>query len=160
MGNSRCPQRRPCTGRTVMALLAAIPSAALLLLSLTRPLAGDTGRFIDPLLSAVCHRIPASCPSTPWGPSGLCSRCTGFWLGLASGTVLMYYHFHGLPFWTGFPALAPMLADGFLQLHTPYRSSNPARAFTGLAAGLGVSVLLLGRFRFKGQQGGQQRKGA
>jgi uncharacterized membrane protein len=59
----------------------------------------------------------------------------------------MYRPVFRLPYWTGLPALAPFIADGLLQLHTSYESSNPVRVLTGLAAGLGAAVVFFGAHR-------------
>jgi uncharacterized membrane protein len=105
---------------------------------------GSSENFIDPLLSATCHRMPSRCLSLPWGMSGLCSRCSAFWFGLMAGTLILYKPLIRILFWAGFFFLVPLIADGLLQYHSTYVSSNPARIATGLAAGFGVSVLILG----------------
>lgn len=130
-------------GRLVLALLLGVPSLLLFTLSVLRPL--FTIEVAEPLLSALCHRRPDRCLPLPWGTTALCSRCTAFWLGLASGTAVIVSGRFRPPFWTGLPLLAPLLADGMLQLHTSYESGNLLRTATGLAAGLGISIVVLGR---------------
>lgn len=39
--------------------------------------------------------------------------------------------------------LIPLVADGFIQLLTPYESTNPRRFVTGLAFGYGFLALFL-----------------
>ena len=119
------------------------------LFSIARPAMGTSGNFIDPVLSATCHRIPSRSLMLPWGISGLCARCTAFWLGLLTGTLVLYKPVIRIPFWSGFPALLPLVADGMLQYHSSYESTNFLRLITGLAAGFGISVILLGRIRMK-----------
>ena len=130
-----------------MALLLGLPSLLLFMLSVLRPLMDGAGNPADTLLSALCHRLPSRSISLPWGHSGLCARCTAFWLGLGTGVVAMYRPVLRLPFWIGLPLLVPFLADGLFQLHTSYLSSNPVRVLTGLAAGLGAAVVFLGIHR-------------
>ena len=132
-------------GRLILAILLGVPAGLMFLFSIARPVMGDSGDFIDPVLSATCHRLTSSCLTLPWGISGLCARCTAFWLGLAAGVVLMYSHIRKIPFWTGFPLLLPLIADGLLQFHSSYESCNFVRLVTGLAAGSGISVIILGR---------------
>ncbi len=137
-------------GRLVLALVLGLPSLLLFLMSVVRPVLGDAGNFADPVLTSLCHRMPSRCIHLPWGPSGLCARCTAFWLGLCLGTAAMYRPRFSLPFWTGLPALLPFIADGLVQLCTTYQSSNPIRMFTGLAAGLGAAVVFFGKHSVPG----------
>ncbi|OPL20000.1 MAG: hypothetical protein AVO35_00650 [Candidatus Aegiribacteria sp. MLS_C] len=130
-------------GRLILALLLGVPSLLLFLLSVFRPVLPLEGT--DPLLSALCHRQPDRCLSLPWGSSALCSRCTAFWLGLAAGSAVTYSGRFRPVFWTGLTLMLPLIADGLLQLHTYYESSNPLRVVTGLAAGLGISIVILGK---------------
>ena len=132
-------------GRLVLAILLGVPAGLLFLFSIVRPVMGNSGNFIDPILSATCHRMPSRCVNLPWGTSGLCARCTAFWLGLAAGIFLTYSSICKIPFWTGFPLLLPLIADGLLQFHSSYESSNFVRLVTGLVAGFGISVIILGR---------------
>lgn len=132
-------------GRLILAILLGVPAGLMFLFSIARPVMGDSGDFIDPVLSATCHRLPSRCLTLPWGTSGLCARCTAFWLGLAVGIGLMYSHISKIPFWTGFPLLLPLIIDGLLQYHSSYESSNFVRSITGLAAGSGISVVILGK---------------
>ena len=136
-------------GRLIIALILGVPACLMFLFSIARPVMGSSGSFIDPVLSATCHRMPSRCLILPWGVSGLCARCTFFWLGLAAGIILMYSSVFELPFWTGFPALLPLVADGLLQYHSLYESTNLIRAVTGLAAGFGISVIILGKGHLK-----------
>lgn len=45
--------------------------------------------------------------------------------------------------WLMLGMLLPMLADGFLQLLTPYESTNPRRLITGILFGYGLTGLYL-----------------
>jgi len=128
-------------------LAVALTSVSLLLFafSVAGPVAGD-GRYIaEPLLSSLCHRMPDRSLELPWGTTGLCARCTAFWLGLGAGSMFFCRYGSRIPFWTGAVALLPLLADGTLQLHTEYQSSNAVRVVTGLAAGLGVALVFFGK---------------
>ena len=134
-------------GRLVLAILLGVPAGLMFLFSIGRPVMGSSENAIDPVLSASCHRMPSRCIALPWGVSGLCARCTALWLGLAAGILLMYRPMIRIPFWTGFPLLLPLIADGLLQYHSVYESSNLIRSVTGLAAGFGIAVIILGRMR-------------
>lgn len=137
-------------GRLILAILLGVPAGLMFLFSIARPvMMGSSGDLIDPVLSATCHRMPSRCINLPWGISGLCARCSAFWLGLAAGVVLMYSHLRKIPFWAGFPLLLPLIADGLLQFHSSYESSNVIRLITGLAAGSGISAIILGRMHLK-----------
>lgn len=136
-------------GRFALALILGVPSLLLFALSMAGPLAGETGEFFEPVLSAICHRLPSRSLRLPWGYSALCARCTAFWLGAFAGTVLMYRPAAGVPFWAGVPALLPLAADGLLQYHHVYHSGNLLRMLTGLAAGLGITVLFFGNVPFR-----------
>ena len=134
-------------GRLVLAVLLGVPAGLMFLFSIAWPAMGNEGNFIDPILSASCHRMPSRCITLPWGISGLCARCTAFWLGLMSGILIMYRPMFRIPFWAGFPLLLPLIIDGLLQYHSLYESSNFVRLITGLAAGFGISVIILGGMR-------------
>ena len=56
-------------------------------------------------------------------PFPICARCTGELAGIL--------------------LLVPLIADGLLQLCTPYESGNLRRLATGLLFGYGLTVLLL-----------------
>lgn len=108
------------------------------LLSLTLPLlpagaAGPVGCF----LSETCHRMPDRCIDLPWGLSGLCARCTAFWLGLGIAAAAGL----SLRMRTGILLLIPLVVDGTLQFAGMYESVNAVRVATGLAAGAGFATL-------------------
>ncbi len=132
-------------GRLVLALVLGVPACLMFLLSIAHPVMGTAGDLFDPVLSASCHRITSRCAALPWGVSGLCTRCTAFWFGLTAGILIMFRPMIQIPFWAGLPLLLPLIVDGLLQLHLTYESSNLIRSVTGLAAGFGISVIILGR---------------
>ncbi len=134
-------------GRLAIAILLGVPACLMFLFSIARPVMSSSENFIDPILSASCHRMPSRCIALPWGVSGLCARCTAFWLGLSAGILAMYKPMIRVSFWTGFPLLLPLIADGLLQYHSLYESSNLIRSVTGLAAGFGIAVIILGKMR-------------
>ncbi len=143
MSRHKTSSDRPGRGELIVASLVGLPAFALFFLSLL-------GHFTDgtpfgSVLSAVCHRIPDRTVELPWGRMGLCARCTGFWFGLFSGTVLAVRRVYRPPFRAGLPALTPMVADGLLQLHTAYESCNALRMSTGFLAGLGMAAMFFGK---------------
>lgn len=130
--------------RLFLALLIGIPGCLFFLLSIFRPACGDACGFTDPVLSALCHQLPDRSFHLPWGVSGLCTRCTAFWFGLAVGSPLLYLASWRPGFWTGPLLILPLVADGLLQAWTEYTSSNLVRILTGFMAALGIAVLALG----------------
>jgi uncharacterized membrane protein len=130
-------------GRKLLAIVLGVPSLLFFLLSIMGPVLARES-LPDRLLSAICHRMPSRCIQLPWGVSGLCSRCTAFWLGLALGSLAFWNYLRRIPFWLGLAAIVPLLIDGLFQLHTDYTSSNLLRVLTGLAAGTGVAIVFLG----------------
>lgn len=82
----------------------------------------------------------------PWGISGLCARCTSFWLGLS-----VFLFLARLPLRTrasvlagGLMLMLPMAADGLLQSAGLYESVNSVRFITGLLGGAGSAMVLRG----------------
>lgn len=127
-----------------LALLLGIPAVIFFLLSVTGPVLGKTGDIFDTVLSATCHRLPSRSILLPWGTSGLCARCTAFWFGIAAGISIMYPGILRIRFWIGSLFLLPLIADGTVQSFTGYESTNLLRIFTGLTAGMGISILAFG----------------
>lgn len=111
--------------------------------SLAGPLVRPGGAF-DDALSLTCHRQPGRCLPLPQGRTALCARCTAFWGGVAAGALLLRRRHRSVPFWVGFPMVLSMIADGTIQRLCDYESTNAMRTATGLAAGLGVTFILLG----------------
>ena len=74
-------------------------------------------------------------------PFPICARCTGELAGILAA-LATYWIIHPS---AGAAAalLLPMLADGFLQLCTPYESGNLRRLATGGLFGYALIVLLL-----------------
>lgn len=139
--------------RRVLALAIGIPSALFFLMSMARPLMGDSGSTFDPVLSATCHRLPSRSLHLPWGTTGLCARCTSFWFAMAAASGLLLQLKRRPPFWTGLLLFVPLVVDGLMQKYTPYESTNLLRVITGLAAGAGIPFLALGENRGQHKQG-------
>jgi len=131
-------------GRLIVVILLGVPAGLMFMLSIARPLMSSSEYLIDPVLSTVCHRIPSRCIEFPWGMSGLCSRCSAFWLGLSAGAIILCKPMIRISFWTGFLILLPLIADGTVQYYSIYESTNFVRLITGLGAGFGLAVILLG----------------
>ncbi len=80
----------------------------------------------------------------PWGLSGLCARCTFFWLGFS-----VFLFLARLPLRSrasvlagGLLLLLPMSADGLMQSAGLYESVNSVRVITGLLGGSGAAMAL------------------
>lgn len=126
-------------------LLAAIFPAAMFVASLSWPVLPRAGsRPLGSFLSLTCHRLAWRSLHLPWGVSGLCARCTFYWLGLAVFILLPRV----VPGRTlrvllaGFIMLLPMVIDGALQYAGLYESTNAMRIATGLLGGAGTAVAL------------------
>jgi uncharacterized membrane protein len=123
-------------------LLLTLLSLALFAASLIHPLLhGEASRTVGGLLGRTCHRFPHRSLRLPWGTSGLCARCSAFWLacGLGGLAVLLGLPPPGLT--AGLLMLFPLAVDGGLQYLGLYESTNFLRVATGLAAGAGVALL-------------------
>ena len=74
----------------------------------------------------------------------VCARCTGMLLGFVLSAAL-YAVWHPPLIW-GLLLLLPAMADGVIQLKTPYESCNRRRLWTGFLGGYGSMLLLIGSF--------------
>lgn len=70
----------------------------------------------------------------------ICARCTG---ELAGMILAVGFLWHLPPVWLAAVLLVPLVVDGFVQLLTPYESTNPRRFVTGLAFGFGFLTLFV-----------------
>ncbi|MBN1434735.1 DUF2085 domain-containing protein [Candidatus Fermentibacterales bacterium] len=102
--------------------------------------------WLEPVFDLTCHRLPDRLLMLPWGASGLCSRCTGFWLGGAIGAALLAGRCRSpRSFLPGALLLVPVLVDVALIQLTPYQGATLVRLVTGLLAGGGFANLLYPR---------------
>lgn len=66
----------------------------------------------------------------------ICARCTGELVGFSISLIRCFF---GLPsWWVCLILMIPMVVDGFVQLLTPYESTNPRRFVTGAGFGYGL----------------------
>lgn len=72
----------------------------------------------------------------------ICARCTGELIGILLGIPIAFF--------VGYAdiqyvilMMLPMVADGFLQLLTPYESGNLRRLFTGILFGIAFVFFLI-----------------
>ncbi len=70
-----------------------------------------------------------------------CSRCSGIFLGLSFGFLIGAIFRVRIGFTLYFLAIIPLAVDGFLQLITPYESSNLMRIISGNLVGTFTSLL-------------------
>ncbi len=96
--------------------------------------------------SGLCHQIPERSFSI-WGYKlGVCSRCTGIYIGLLLGSL-----FHPLlkpkktmpPRWLLVASIVPLALDGASQLLGLRESSNMLRLATGLVFGIVIPQYLI-----------------
>lgn len=96
------------------------------------------GQF--PCFSGIFHIKPLDRPIFLNYPENL-HRCTGELAGILAG-LATWWAVHP-PAGVAAVLLVPLIADGLLQLCTPYESGNLRRLATGLLFGYGLTVLLL-----------------
>jgi len=94
----------------------------------------------------ICHRKPERTLKYKGKYFPVCSRCTGFYLGiLISFTIifisLKYFHEIDL-FVLGSILLIPMFLDGTTQLFEIRESNNVLRFITGFIGGVGITLLI------------------
>lgn len=71
----------------------------------------------------------------------ICARCTGELAGILTGLISSFFFLPSVPVCIGL--MLPMVADGFVQLLTPYESTNPLRFLTGFLFGFALLALFL-----------------
>lgn len=101
----------------------------------------------SPLALALgCHGLPERCLRVGGQRMPVCARC----VGIVAGNVaaLPYFVLQGFPdsgiMLTGIGLLLPALLEGGLQATTRYRSTNPRRLASGIAAGFGQALVAVG----------------
>lgn len=120
-------------------------------------------RIIEFFLSGVCHQLPEHSLHLAGRPLPLCARCTGTFLGVGVGMLVLWALGHGrrslLPPWRAVPVLAVPVAvwavDGvnsFVEwvigrgpLYPPH---NALRLATGLGLGLAIAAVLYPTFHY------------
>lgn len=96
-------------------------------------------------LALGCHGNPDRCIVLGTRRMAICARCAGLVAGNAVAAVAALAS--GLPgIWLALALLAPLAIDGSLQATTSYRSSNPRRLLTGIAAGIGQFSIAIAVF--------------
>lgn len=89
-----------------------------------------------------CHQRPERSFFYKGKQFPICARCTGELAGLIIGFVGWW--FVQLPSSVYILLLIPMSVDGFIQMLTPYESTNLKRLITGFLFGIGfISLFLL-----------------
>lgn len=128
----------------VVASIAAIPLAALVLAAAA--CAGVAA--CEPVLDAICHRIPERSLSWSSGMAfPLCARCTGLWAGAFAGVLVSSARsvvaVRAIPsaWWIALAATVIGLADGLGHVLGFWDTSNTARIFSGGVLGAGAFFL-------------------
>ncbi len=101
----------------------------------------------SPLALALgCHGNPDRCLEVAGRRMPVCARCVGIVIGNLG--ALPFFALQGFPgpgpMLAGMGLLLPALLDGGLQATTRYRSTNPRRIITGIAAGFGQALVAVG----------------
>lgn len=72
----------------------------------------------------------------------ICARCTGELIGILAGIpIAVFIGYAGIP--AMLFMMAPMVADGFIQLLTSYESNNYRRLWTGILFGIAFVFFLI-----------------
>ena len=71
----------------------------------------------------------------------ICARCTGELVGMVLALVGLWFYLP--PLWLVPVMMAPMVADGLIQLLTRYESTNLRRLLTGMLFGYGLVALVV-----------------
>lgn len=94
----------------------------------------------------ICHKNPERTFRYKNNYFPICSRCTGFYLGiLVSFPIIFFYleYFQMINlFFLGLVFLIPMFLDGSTQFLEFRKSNNKLRFITGLIGGLGIGILI------------------
>lgn len=97
-------------------------------------------------LALGCHGNPDRCLRLGRRTTPICARCVGIVAG--NLTALPWFALSGLPgggaMLAGLLLLVPAALDGGLQAATRYRSTPPRRLATGLLAGFGQALVVVG----------------
>ncbi|MCI8864271.1 MAG: DUF2085 domain-containing protein [Lachnospiraceae bacterium] len=76
----------------------------------------------------------------------ICARCTGELIGILCGIpIVLFIGYASFPM--TLLLMAPLVADGFLQLLTPYESKNYRRLITGILFGVAFVFFLIYYYR-------------
>ena len=95
-------------------------------------------------MNFICHRKPERSFFIKGHQFPVCSRCTGFYIGLIIYFIYAYYNFvnYNLPLlFLALILLIPSFLDGITQFHNLQESNNTRRFITGLLGGLGLGII-------------------
>lgn len=103
-------------------------------------------------LSYICHQDPARCFYFNGKPMKLCARCTGLYIGLVIGIVIIttiIFLVPGLELTSTqillilFVGVGPFAVDGVTQYWGLRVSTNVIRLITGLICGVMIGIILI-----------------
>ncbi|MDE4078404.1 DUF2085 domain-containing protein [Methanosphaera sp. Vir-13MRS] len=97
------------------------------------------------IMDLICHRIPERSFFIRGHQFPVCSRCTGFYIGLCLYIMYAFYFFvdyNMLLLTLATLLIVPMVIDGTTQLLTDRLSNNTLRFITGLCGGLGFCIFI------------------
>ncbi|MGM0405032.1 MAG: DUF2085 domain-containing protein [Thermoplasmatota archaeon] len=93
--------------------------------------------------SFICHGDEERCFRFRGRALPICSRCFGFYSGIALGVVLGIFFIEMSPlylFILTLLTLIPLAVDGSLQELTSWKSNNPLRFMTGILLGTMIGL--------------------
>lgn len=93
----------------------------------------------------ICHRIPERTFKIKGHYFPVCSRCTGFYIGVFSYFVWVYFVYVEYTVYLisiAIIMLIPAFLDGFTQLIGRRVSNNGLRFLTGLIGGVGLAIIV------------------
>lgn len=91
---------------------------------------------------AFCHRRKDRSIKLSRFTFPLCARCTGIWLGFATGLLLRFAGLH-MPLVFAVTFILPLMVDGLTQRSGFRESNNVLRLLTGILFGIAINMLFL-----------------
>ena len=109
------------------------------------PVLADTKlhKILDPIYSALCHRMPSRCFWLDGEPMPVCARCFGIWIGLGTAGLAALFGAEELRLWRysfGVLLIIVALIDFKLRMIMPENWAIE-RTITGCFAGFGGYVV-------------------
>jgi uncharacterized membrane protein len=140
-----------CIGSAVPLTSAVGASGVIVLAALSAPVLQSTvgypaGEPLYDVLFAICHQYPERSLWIGGHPCGLCARCLGGYLGVATIGVLVLARLRDVRatciFLAGIMLLVLGVGDAVIKVLTSHDGPNLWRLFTGGLGGAGIAAAL------------------